>query len=134
MHPVAVLFFLKPLQIRMTRICGRMLNILEQIGSGSFANVHEAEDTDTKQRFALKVVELENLSQKEQERAKSEAVLLSEMEHRNIVKMFGCEVCGSQMHLLLELGSQVTIHELVRASGNRQQTIMAIVQDVCKGL
>ncbi len=84
------------------------LEILEQLGSGSFGQVFRARDRLLDREVALKLLDEPNLE---------EGRLLAQIRHPNIVTVYGYDVQNGQAGLWMELVEGRDLAEIVEADG-----------------
>ncbi|MEM7564340.1 MAG: protein kinase, partial [Pseudomonadota bacterium] len=79
--------------------------LLKKIAKGSTAVVYEATDSRTHNRVALKVMTASKDEQVERDRIRhwlDEAVIVSQLEHRNIVKIHDAELRGKDAYIAMD--------------------------------
>ena len=79
--------------------------LVKKIAKGSTAIVYEATDSRTHNRVALKVMTASRDEQMERERIQhwlDEAVIVSQLEHRNIVKIHDAELRGKDAYIAMD--------------------------------
>jgi len=92
--------------------------ILELIGEGGASKVFKAEDMQTKQLVALKVLRADRLSHAESvDRFRLEVHLLTRLSHPNIVKAYDTDLTGTSPYVALEYVEGTNLAELVQLTG-----------------
>jgi serine/threonine-protein kinase len=79
--------------------------LVERIAKGSTSVMYDARDTRTGKRVALKLMALRQDRQNERARANSwlqEAVIVSRLEHENIVRIHDAEVLGDKAYIAMD--------------------------------
>lgn len=77
--------------------------IADELGKGAFSIVKSATRKSDGQKSAVKVVERRNLGKGDLEALRSEAKLLGELDHPNIVKLHGWYEEDKTLYMALEL-------------------------------
>lgn len=77
--------------------------LLRRLGRGTFGEVWEVLSSKSKDRMALKVMDLSAMAKKERELAKQEAALLKRISHPHIVRFIDLLISGSQLCIVMEL-------------------------------
>lgn len=117
-----------------------MYEVDRYLGSGAFAEVYRVQHRFLG-RQAMKIFKAAGMSVKDTEDLLGEAVLLSQLGHPNIVRVFNADtmdtsrgVCG---FFTMEYVAGGTLDQFWRSHGDRfvpVQTTVDIVQQVCRGL
>lgn len=85
------------------------------LGKGGFAKVFEAVNTETKQLFAVKVMEKSAISKaRARQKFMSEIKIHKSLHHTNIVKFEGFFEDNENVYILLELCTNQTLNDLMR--------------------
>lgn len=77
--------------------------VAEELGKGAFSIVKSATRKADRQKSAVKVVERRKLGKGDLEALRSEAKLLNELDHPNIVKLHGWYEEDTTLYMALEL-------------------------------
>ncbi len=77
--------------------------VTEELGKGAFSVVKSATRKADGQKSAVKVVERRNLGKGDLEALRSEAKLLSQLDHPNIIKLHGWYEEDKTLYMALEL-------------------------------
>ncbi|OHS94696.1 CAMK family protein kinase [Tritrichomonas foetus] len=85
-------------------------NLGHTIGKGSFSLVKEGQDTDTRAKYAVKIIPKSNMSTaQELERFEREVRVILKMDHPGIIKIHDFLVDASFFYLIMELCSGDTL-------------------------
>jgi len=77
--------------------------IIEKIGRGRYSNVHKAIETKTGKEFALKIIDIKNLTEEEFQILYNEAKIMEVLKHPNIIEFFEMSENENSFKFLLEL-------------------------------
>jgi len=93
--------------------------ILQQIGQGGMGTVFQAEDTQLGRKVAVKILNPSLLTKggKELERFQSEAKVQANLNHANVVTLYGFEPYKDSYAMIMEYVEGRTLSELVRTFG-----------------
>lgn len=83
------------------------------LGSGSYSKVYEGVDKQTRNKYAIKVVELHNLSQKGQQNALNEVRLLSSINHKNIIGYREAFIDQNRLNVVMEYANEGDLEKLI---------------------
>lgn len=114
--------------------------IISQIGSGASADVYKARRISLDKLVALKLLKRELLNEKGSlRRFKNEALILSKLQHNNIVSIlsYGIASDGKQPYLAMELVEGKSLEEILSSGEWKQlnlQTISSIILQIVDGL
>ncbi len=110
--------------------------IIGEIGRGSFGTVYRAVDPNLQLDVALKVIRPRFPGAPiDPSRALSEARLLAQVNHSNVVRVYRAERIGDEVGLAMELVKGQSLAELVRGQGPCSASeAMLIGVDVCHAL
>lgn len=86
---------------------------IRNIGTGAFGAALLVEVTATRERFVVKKIPLEHLSDGDREKALSEAALLRSLRHPNITEYFGSFTSASTLHILMEFCSGGSLQQVL---------------------
>ena len=75
---------------------------IKEIGAGAYSKVYLVEDANTKEKYALKTMELNELSQDDFENVVKEIESHINFNHPNIIKLYDYIKIGSKVYMLLE--------------------------------
>jgi hypothetical protein len=109
--------------------------ITGEIGRGTFGVVYRAFDPNLQLELALKIVTRKPPSAFDPLRALSEARLLAQIDHPNVVRVYRAEQIGDEVGVAMELIKGTSLAALVRRQGpySARET-MLIVLDLCRAL
>jgi serine/threonine protein kinase len=111
------------------------LEILAQLGAGSFGTVYRAHDARLQRDVALKIYKTRELSEHRATTLFSEGRLLARVRHPNVVFVHGLEIHDGEVGLWLDLVDGRTLADEVRTGGPLGFREAALVgQDVCRAL
>lgn len=106
-----------------------------EIGRGSFGTVYRAVDPNLQLEVALKVIRHFPGAAIDASRALSEARLLAQISHPNVVRVYRAERIGNEVGLAMELVKGHSLGALVKGQGPCSASeAMLIGVDVCKAL
>lgn len=111
------------------------LEIIEQIGQGSFGNVYRARDTRLDRDVALKLLRKGRQSSELAEKILHEGRILARVRHRNVVAVFGAEDRDGRVGLWMEYIRGRTLEQLLRSTGAFGAREAALIgQELCRAL
>jgi serine/threonine protein kinase len=94
---------------------GRRYRIIRPLGSGGLGNVYLCEDTVTQEKVAVKrLKENINLPEDVYEHTKKEAALLSELRHRNVIKVYDLGMDPQGMYFVFEYINGPTLAHVIK--------------------
>ena len=93
------------------------LELIEQIGQGSFGNVYRARDTRLDRDVALKLLRKGRQTAELAEKILHEGRILARVRHRNVVTVFGVEEQDGRIGLWMEYIRGRTLEQLLRSTG-----------------
>ncbi len=80
-----------------------------KLGSGYIANVYLAKHKKTKEKYAVKIINLNRVKEKEKIALEREVELHKTLEHPNIVKLFTSFEKDNQLYIILEFLEKGTL-------------------------
>ena len=111
------------------------LELIEQIGQGSFGNVYRARDTRLDRDVALKLLRKGRQSAELAEKILHEGRILARVRHRNVVTVFGVEEQDGRIGLWMEYIRGRTLEQLLRSTGSFGAREAALIgQELCRAL
>ena len=91
--------------------------ITKKIGRGSFSNVYKAYHKDTKEVYALKIIDISNLSEKILESLNNEIKILIDIDHPHIVKLHESVRSSNYIYLVLDYCEQGDLYKHIKTNG-----------------
>ncbi len=111
------------------------LELIEQIGQGSFGNVYRARDTRLDRDVALKLLRKGRQTAELAEKILHEGRILARVRHRNVVTVFGAEERDGRVGLWMEYIRGRTLEQLLRSTGPFGAREAALIgQELCRAL
>jgi serine/threonine-protein kinase len=111
------------------------LELIEQIGQGSFGNVYRARDTRLDRDVALKLLRKGRQTTELAEKILHEGRILARVRHRNVVTVFGVEEQDGRIGLWMEYIRGRTLEQLLRSTGSFGAREAALIgQELCRAL
>ncbi len=111
------------------------LELIEQIGQGSFGNVYRARDTRLDRDVALKLLRKGRQTAELAEKILHEGRILARVRHRNVVTVFGVEEQDGRIGLWMEYIRGRTLEQLLRSTGSFGSREAALIgQELCRAL
>ncbi|HTV01811.1 MAG TPA: serine/threonine-protein kinase [Luteitalea sp.] len=111
------------------------LELIEQIGQGSFGNVYRARDTRLDRDVALKLLRKGRQTAELAEKILHEGRILARVRHRNVVTVFGAEERDGRVGLWMEYIRGRTLEQLLRSTGSFGAREAALIgQELCRAL
>lgn len=123
--------------VERTVLRGRFLFPLHKVlcGRGSFGEVVQALDMRTGRLVAVKVMPLDNLSDKRVDQVVQEVSLMKELKHHNVVQYIGTAREGSNLNIVVEHMPGGSLASLLRHYGPLPvQLCRRYIADVLEGL
>ena len=118
---------------RITRNILDIYKIEQTIGIGAFARVKRVKHRETGNRYAVKVYQINKMSEGEKESMNTEIEILKQIDHPNIIKLYDVYEDEKYICLVIELmeGGELfdLIHEQKRFSEEQAQEIIKILID-----
>ncbi|HEY9789067.1 MAG TPA: serine/threonine-protein kinase [Candidatus Obscuribacterales bacterium] len=110
--------------------------VLEFAGSGGMCDVYMARHIQLNKTIALKLLQKRRLSdEKSMERFRREAVFISNLEHPNIVKVFGFGLWERQLYLAMEYVQGISLQQLLKTETRLSRTrALAIFDQILQAL
>lgn len=111
------------------------LELIEQIGQGSFGDVYRARDTRLDRDVALKLLRKGRQTAELADKILHEGRILARVRHRNVVTVFGVEEQESRIGLWMEYIRGRTLEQLLRSTGAFGAREAALIgQELCRAL
>jgi serine/threonine-protein kinase len=111
------------------------LELIEQIGQGSFGDVYRARDTRLDRDVALKLLRKGRQTAELAEKILHEGRILARVRHRNVVTVFGVEEQDGRIGLWMEYIRGRTLEQLLRSTGSFGAREAALIgQELCRAL
>jgi len=110
--------------------------IIEELGKGGMGRVYKVNDTDIKEKIALKLLKPEIASdEKTIERFRNEIKLARKIAHKNIGRMFDLGKEEGTYYITMEYVPGQDLKGLIRQTGKLAiETTLSIAKQVCEGL
>ena len=112
------------------------LQLLEEIGAGSFGTVHRAWDPKLNRQVALKLLNARAAELPDAEkRVLDEARLLAKIEHPNVVRIYGIEEHGGQLGIWMEFVEGTDLNSVILERGRFEAVEAArLVAELCEAV
>ncbi|MGA2263007.1 MAG: protein kinase, partial [Acidobacteriota bacterium] len=110
--------------------------VLSQIGQGGMGTVYQAEDERLGRKVAIKILNRSLLAnQREMERFQSEAKIQANLNHANVVTLYGFEPYKDSYCMIMEYVEGRTLADLIRTIGPLPTHIVVMIsKQVLEGL
>jgi len=110
--------------------------IIEELGKGGMGKVYKAQDTEIKEKVALKLIKPEIAADKKTiERFQNELKLSRKISHRNVCRMFDLNKEDGSYYITMEFVDGEDLKSMIRMSGQLSiGTAIRISKQVCEGL
>jgi serine/threonine protein kinase len=110
--------------------------IIEELGKGGMGRVYKVNDTEIKEKVALKLLKPEIASdEKTIERFRNEIRLARKVAHKNVGRMFDLGKAEGTYFITMEYVSGQDLKGLIRQTGKlTTETILSIAKQLCEGL
>jgi len=114
-------------------------NIETQIGKGSFARVYRVTRNSDHKRYAIKEVNLRQMTQKEREDAVNEVRLLASIRHDRVIRYFDAFIESDRMYIVMEYAKGGDLYMKMKKHKEKkifleEKTILDIFAQVCEGV
>jgi serine/threonine protein kinase/tetratricopeptide (TPR) repeat protein len=110
--------------------------IIEELGRGGMGKVYKAQDTEIKEKIALKLIKPEISSDKKTiERFQNELKLARKISHRNVCRMHHLEKSEDNYFITMEYIDGENLKGMIRMMGQLSSgKAISIAKQVCEGL
>ncbi len=110
--------------------------IIEELGRGGMGKVYKAQDTEIKEKIALKLIKPEISSDKKTiERFQNELKLARKISHRNVCRMHHLEKSEGKYFITMEYVDGENLKGMIRMMGQLSSgKAISIAKQVCEGL
>jgi tetratricopeptide (TPR) repeat protein/tRNA A-37 threonylcarbamoyl transferase component Bud32 len=110
--------------------------IIEELGRGGMGRVYKAQDTEIKEKIALKLIKPEISSDKKTiERFQNELKLARKISHRNVCRMHHLEKSEGNSFITMEYVDGENLKGMIRMMGQLSSgKAISIAKQVCEGL
>jgi serine/threonine protein kinase len=110
--------------------------IIEELGQGGMGRIYKVNDTDIKEKIALKLLKPEIASdEKTIERFRNEIKLARKIAHKNVGRMFDIGKAEGTYFITMEFVPGQDLKALIRQTGKLTiETTLSIAKQVCEGL
>ena len=112
--------------------------IIRPLGSGTFGVVYLVKSSDSKE-FAIKCINLENLSERKQQRSLREVSILESHSHPHLVSYLASCIHDKKLLILMEFASGGDLQQMVNMYKVHrkylsERTIWAMIYEICIGV
>jgi len=110
--------------------------IIEELGKGGMGKIYKVNDTEIKEKVALKLLKPEIAADKKTiERFRNEMKLARKIAHKNVGRMFDLGKAEETYFITMEYVPGQDLNGLIRQTGKlTTETTLAIAKQVCEGL
>ena len=108
--------------------------ILEKIGCGSFSEVFKVQKKNSSEIFALKIMNLENLTKNDFENIKNEIKIQKTLKNENCLKLVDYFEESNFVYLLLEYCDLGNLYNFLQTNKLEKQTLKKIFYEICLGI
>lgn len=124
------------MQITAGQIIDQRYKVLEPLGGGGFGAVYKAEQLNLERQIAIKIIEIDVTADDEAwQRMQREAIVLSNLHHRNIVSFYGCGLFRNTPYLVMEYVTGKTLYSVfLEVRPLSIGTIINYGMQICEGL
>ena len=88
-------------------------NLIKNLGSGAYGCIYLSESKETKEKFAIKIIELEYLSDKERQLMEQETNMLLQFNHPNIIKCYESKILENKAYIIMEYADEGDLKSLI---------------------
>ena len=88
-------------------------NLIKNLGSGAYGCIYLSESKETKELFAIKIIELEYLSDKERQLMEQETNMLLQFNHPNIIKCYESKILENKAYIIMEYADEGDLKSLI---------------------
>lgn len=112
--------------------------IIRQLGSGTFGIVYLVRSVDKKE-YVIKCINLENLSEKRQQRSLKEVSILESQSHSHLISYLASCIHNKQLLILMEFASGGDLQQMINMYKTTrrylsEKTIWSIIYEICLGV
>ena len=105
------------------------------VGKGAFGKVYQAMNLLTGELMAVKCVDLQNITEEEQQEIKNEVMLLRSLKHAHIVQYIGTHQMDSSLSIFMEFCPGGSVASLCQSFGGFPEPVVAqYTRQVAEGL
>jgi serine/threonine protein kinase len=110
--------------------------IIEELGKGGMGKVYKANDTDIKEKVAIKLIKPEiSTDKKTIERFQNELKFARKIRHRNVCQMYDLNREEGTYYITMEYVEGENLKNMIRMSGQLGiGTAISVAKQVCEGL
>jgi serine/threonine protein kinase len=108
--------------------------IIKQIGQGGFSKVYLAEHQKSGNRFALKKLNLNKISEPDFNLLISELTIHSKLNHPNVVKLYDSVVENNDLFIIMEYCPDGNLFDFMRKNKLSKNQIKNIFKQILKGV
>jgi serine/threonine protein kinase/tetratricopeptide (TPR) repeat protein len=110
--------------------------IIEELGKGGMGKVYKANDTDIKEKVAIKLIKPEiSTDKKTIERFQNELKFARKIRHKNVCQMFDLNREEGTYYITMEYVEGENLKNMIRMSGKLGiGTAISVAKQVCEGL
>jgi serine/threonine protein kinase/tetratricopeptide (TPR) repeat protein len=110
--------------------------IIEELGKGGMGRVYKANDTDIKERVAIKLIKPEiSTDKKTIERFQNEIKFARKIRHKNVCQMYDLNREEGTYYITMEYVEGENLKNMIRMSGQLGiGTAISVAKQVCEGL
>jgi serine/threonine protein kinase/Tfp pilus assembly protein PilF len=110
--------------------------IIEELGKGGMGKVYKANDTDIKEKIAIKLIKPEiSIDKKTIERFQNELKFARKIRHKNVCQMYDLNREEGTYYITMEYVSGEDLKGFIRRSGQLATgTTIRITKQICEGL
>ncbi|MFX0200320.1 MAG: protein kinase, partial [Candidatus Hodarchaeota archaeon] len=110
--------------------------IIEELGKGGMGKVYKANDTDIKEKVAIKLIKPEiSTDKKTIERFQNELKFARKIRHKNVCQMFDLNREEGTYYITMEYVEGENLKNMIRMSGQLGiGTAISVAKQVCEGL
>ena len=110
--------------------------IIEELGKGGMGRVYKANDTDIKEKLAIKLIKPEiSTDKKTIERFQNELRFARKIRHKNVCQMYDLNREEGTYYITMEYVDGENLKNMIRMSGQLGAgTVISVAKQVCEGL